>query len=122
MCSLAVNVRTLRLFFSNIERILSNRDAEGRFLTWMWEPDWSGLPQGLSLPPETCPVVNANVISYLGDRPETRAAQHWLATLIEERREAGQSRHYARAHEFLPRAGAGERSGRTGLCAAADPR
>ena len=100
MCSLAVNVRTLRLFFSNIERILSNRDAEGRFLTWMWEPDWSGLPQGLSLPPETCPVVNANVISYLGDRPETRDAQQWLETLIEERREAGQSRHYVEPINF----------------------
>ena len=95
VCSLAVNVRTLRLFFSNIDCILSNRDAEGRFLTWIFPPDMSSLPQDLNLPPETCPVVNANVISYLGDRPETRAAQHWLETLIEERREAGQSRHYA---------------------------
>ena len=88
ICSLAVGARTLLLFGSNIEPILSNRDAEGRFLTWMLGP---GLPE---FTPDICPVVNANVISYLGDRTETRAAQHWLETLIEERREVGQSRHY----------------------------
>ena len=88
ICSLAVGVRTLRLFCSNIDSILANRDAEGRFLTWMLAP---GLP---SFTPDICPVVNANAISYLGDRPETHAAQQWLETLVEERREVGQSRHY----------------------------
>ena len=88
ICSLAVGVRTLRLFCSNVDRILSNRDAEGRFLTWM---PGSGLP---GFTADICPVVNANVISYLGDRPETRAAQQWLETIVEERRETGRSRHY----------------------------
>ena len=64
LCSLAIGPRALLLFYSNIERILSNRDAEGRFLTWMMGP---GLP---NFTPDLCPVVNANVISYLGNRPD----------------------------------------------------
>ena len=88
ICSLAVGARALLLFCSNIDHILSNRDAEGRFLTWMPGPGMPGFTADI------CPVVNANVISYLGDRPETRAAQQWLETIVEERRETGRSRHY----------------------------
>ncbi|MCY4420808.1 MAG: hypothetical protein OXC42_06095, partial [Gammaproteobacteria bacterium] len=40
------------------------------------------------------PVVNANVIAYLGDCPETRDAQRWLETLVREDRLKDSSKWY----------------------------
>ena len=95
LCSLAVGPRILLLFCPNIKRILSNRDAEGRFLTWMMESDSPNFT------PDICPVVNANAISYLGDRPETHGAQHYLETQIEAPGEVRlASRHYPDVMNF----------------------
>jgi hypothetical protein len=43
---------------------------------------------------EADPVVNANVIAFLGDRPETRDAQRWLESMIIEDRLEGSSKWY----------------------------
>jgi len=43
---------------------------------------------------EADPVVNANVIAYLGDHPETRDAQRWLEALVSEGRLEGASKWY----------------------------
>ena len=43
---------------------------------------------------EADPVVNANVIAYLGDHPETRRAQRWLEALITEDGLEGSSKWY----------------------------
>ena len=67
----------------NIEAILRYRDRDGRFRTWMVSPEdieaeWN----------EADAVVNANVIAYLGDRPQTRPAQRWIEELLRQGREA----------------------------------
>lgn len=66
----------------NVEGILGIRDSQGRFRTWMVsrpdiEAEWNAAD----------PVVNANVIAYLGDHAGTRQAQHWLERLIMNERE-----------------------------------
>ena len=89
----------------NVARILANRDAEGRFMTWLLggdEPDVASLFRI-----EADPVVNANVIAWLGDRPETRDAQAWLQSLITEDRLEGTSKWYpdsASIHYAITRA------------------
>ncbi len=69
--------------------ILSNRDRDGLFRLWIVGEDW---------PPEldndVDAVVNANVLAYLGDSEETRAAQRWLEALVADRREDGASPYY----------------------------
>ena len=110
LCSVAAGSHLWLLMGRNVGPILSCRDDEGRFRTWM-------VPEGKRLKPfkpfharesarmasgdepESFPnlvdsVVNANVLAYLGDRPETRAAQRWLARLVEEGREPGTSPYY----------------------------
>ena len=78
ICSLAAQPHLWLLLGRNVDHLLSFRDERGRFLTWMETPDGpSAVYQGADS------VVNANVIAYLGDRPETRAAQCWLHGLVE---------------------------------------
>ena len=78
ICSLAAAPHLWLLLGRNVGRLLSSRDEQGRFRTWMEKPDGpSALYRGADA------VVNANVIAYLGDRPETRAAQRWLHGLVE---------------------------------------
>ena len=79
ICSLAATPHLWLLLARNVELLLACRDPEGRFRTWMAGPEqvsaaWNPVDS----------VVNANVVAYLGDRPETRAAQRWLATLVAE--------------------------------------
>lgn len=62
----------------NLAPILARRDDEGRFLTWM-----TALGP-LERPNDVCPVVNANVVAYLGDRPETHGAQRYVERLLRE--------------------------------------
>lgn len=91
----------------NADLLLAQRDARGRFRTWIL-PRW-GEPPGrflavLRLQPalhkhvafwrltEAAPgdvdgVVNANVLAYLGDRPETRGAQAFVTETLLEGRE-----------------------------------
>lgn len=61
----------------NEDVIIAQGDPKGRFCTWIFTPDY---PVKLFNEPDA--VVNANIIAYLGDRPETRAAQDWLRELI----------------------------------------
>lgn len=83
VCSL-ISGRHIWIFLGmNVECILSFRDQEGRFRTWMVsrseaDADWNSVD----------PVVNANVVAYLGDHAETRPAQRWLERLIRDGREA----------------------------------
>ena len=93
ICALAAGphpwLRMGRLRGLNFDAILSHRDGDGRFLLWMPGEDW---PPGLDN--EVDAVVNANVLAYLGDHAETRAARRWIETVVADRREAGASPYY----------------------------
>lgn len=92
LCSLAIGSHPWVLLGRNVPRMLANRDEEGRYLTWVLE---EGEPDVVSrFRIEADPVVNANVIAYLGDHHETRDAQGWLETLIAEDRVEGSSKWY----------------------------
>jgi hypothetical protein len=66
----------------HLRLILANRDAEGRFLTFLTD-NHNNLDA----------VVNANVLFYLGDREETRAACDYLLDVVTRGREADASRY-----------------------------
>ena len=93
ICALAAGphpwLRMGRLRGRNFDVILSHRDADGRFPAWMPGEDW---PPGLDN--EVDAVVNANVLAYMGDHAETRAAQRWIETVVADRRETGASPYY----------------------------
>ncbi|MCY4546457.1 MAG: hypothetical protein OXD39_14580 [Gemmatimonadetes bacterium] len=82
LCSLVIGTHPWILLGRNVSRILANRDEEGRFMTWIPGADEPDVVSRFRI--EADPVVNANVIAYLGDRPETRDAQSWLEALITE--------------------------------------
>ena len=90
VCSLASGPHRHPWLFlgRNVSRILSNRDRKGRFLTWL------GTHGPLGEPNDADPVVNANIVAFLGDREETRAAQRWIEALVVEKRESGSSKWY----------------------------
>ena len=70
---------------SNVEAVLSARDAAGRFHTWLRAPD---------RPNDTDAVVNANVVLYLGERAETAAACAHLRDCVLSGREPASYRYY----------------------------
>ena len=72
----------------SVDAVLSHRDSMGRFDLWMPNRDWSWPP---GLENEVDPVVNANVLAYMGDHPETRDARRWVETVVLEGREADAS-------------------------------
>jgi hypothetical protein len=96
-------------FPSNEALILANRDRGGRFHTWFaprlplpWSPAWWRValwPWANPLkayyfwklnecaPDDVDGVVNANVLLYLGERPETLAACGYLADVLRAGRE-----------------------------------
>ena len=80
LCSLVIGNHPWILLGRNVPKIVGNRDEEGRFLTWVLAEDEPDVVSRFRL--EADPVVNANVIAYLGDHPETKNAQRWLETLI----------------------------------------
>ncbi len=82
LCSLVIGTHPWVLLGRNIPRMLANRDGDGRFMTWMLEGDEPDVVSRFRI--EADPVVNANVIAYLGDCPETSDAQRWLEALIAE--------------------------------------
>lgn len=61
----------------HLRLLLANRDAEGRFRTFLTEGGNN-----------VDAVVNANVLFYLGEREETRAACAWLCGLVAGEEEA----------------------------------
>ena len=92
LCSLVIGTHPWILLGRNIPRILANRDEKGCFMTWVLAEEEPDVVSRFRI--EADPVVNANVIAYLGDRPETRNAQRWLESLIAEDRLEGSSKWY----------------------------
>ena len=92
LCSLVLGTHPWILLGRNVPQILANRDEEGRFMTWVLEDDEPDVVSRFRL--EADPVVNANVIAYLGDCPETRDAQRWLEALITDAKVKGSSKWY----------------------------
>ena len=82
LCSLAIGNHPWIFLGRNVPPMLANRDEEGRFTTWVLADDEPDVVSTFRL--EADPVVNANVVAYLGDSPETRGAQRWLEALIAE--------------------------------------
>ncbi|MCY4142668.1 MAG: hypothetical protein OXG08_03135 [Gammaproteobacteria bacterium] len=80
LCSLVVRDHPWILLQRNVPRMLNNCESDGRFTTWLLgerEPDVVA-----KFRIEADPVVNANVIAYLGDRPATQDARRWLEDMI----------------------------------------
>ncbi|MDE0523285.1 MAG: hypothetical protein OXH79_15135 [Boseongicola sp.] len=92
LCSLVIGSHPWIALGRNTPQILANQDEEGRFMTWVLA---DGEPDVVSrFRIEADPVVNANVIAYLGEHPATRNAQLWLEALILEGRLEGSSKWY----------------------------
>ena len=92
LCSLVAGTHPWILLGRNVPRILANRDKEGLFRTWMLGKEEPDVVSTFRI--EADPVVNANVIAYLGDHPETRRARRWLEALIAEDGLEGSSKWY----------------------------
>ncbi len=92
LCSLVIGTHPWILLGRNVPQMLANRDEEGRFMTWMLAEDQPDVVSPFRV--EADPVVNANVIAYLGDHAETRDAQRWLEALITEGSLEGSSKWY----------------------------
>ena len=92
LCSLVIGSHPWILLGRNVPRIVANRDEEGRFMTWVLAEDEPTVVSTFRI--EADPVVNANVIAYLGDHPETRNAQRWLEGLIADDTLPGSSKWY----------------------------
>ena len=92
LCSMVIGTYPWIWLGRNVPGILANRDEEGRFMTWVLQ---EGEPDVVSpFRIEADPVVNANVIACLGDRPETRDAQRWLEALVTDGSLEGSSKWY----------------------------
>ena len=70
---------------ANLALVLAKRNPEGLFYTWF---------RPLSSRNDIDSVVNANVVLYLGERPESEAAVRYLNRLAREGRVAGSSHYY----------------------------
>ncbi len=92
LCSLVIGTHPWIFLGRNVPEILANRDEDGRFLTWVLAEDEPDVVSTFRI--EADPVVNANIIAYLGDRPETRDARQWLETLITKGNLEGSSKWY----------------------------
>ena len=92
LCSLVIGDHPWIFLGRNVPQILANRDEEGCFTTWVLAGDEPDVVSPFRI--EADPVVNANVIAYLGDRPETQDAQRWLEALIAEGNLEGSSKWY----------------------------
>ncbi|WP_345237169.1 hypothetical protein [Hymenobacter saemangeumensis] len=101
---------------SNVPLLLTNRNREGLFFTWFllrlrWNANrtyWRVVLPELLRPVQSFVYwreveahrndvdagVNANVLFYLGDRPETQPVIAWLLRIIAENREAECDRWY----------------------------
>ncbi len=92
LCSLVIGTHPWIVLGRNVSQILANRDEKGRFMTWVLAEDEPNVVSRFRI--EADPVVNANVIAYLGDHPETKDAQRWLEALITEGNLEGTSKWY----------------------------
>ena len=115
LCSLVIENHPWIFLGRNVPHMLANRDEKGCFTTWILADEEPDVVPTFRI--EADPVVNANVIAYLGDCPETREAQRWLEALIAQDNLEGSSKWYpdtitiyyattramARAHPVLSR-------------------
>ena len=92
LCSLVIGNHPWILLERNVPEILANRDEKGLFQTWILADDEPDVVATFRI--EADPVVNANVIASLGERPETREALRWLESLIIEDKLDGTSKWY----------------------------
>ena len=92
LCSLVIGNHPWILLGRNVPRILANRDENGCFQTWLLEEGEPGVVTRFRV--EADPVVNANVIAYLGGHPATGDAQRWLESMVVEDRLGGSSKWY----------------------------
>ena len=92
LCGMVIGSHPWIALERNVPRILANRDPDGRFMTWILAADEPDVVASFRI--EADPVVNANLIAYLGDRPETRDAQRWLEALIVAGDVEGRSKWY----------------------------
>ena len=92
LCSLVIGDHPWILLGRNVPRMLANRDENGCFLTWVLADDEPDVVSRFRI--EADPVVNANVIAYLGNNAETRDAQRWLEAMVTEDRIDGSSKWY----------------------------
>ena len=92
LCSLVIGTHPWILLGRNVPQMLANRDEKGCFMTWVLAKGEPNVVSTFRI--EADPVVNANVIAYLGDNPETRDAQRWLESMIAEDRLEGTSKWY----------------------------
>jgi hypothetical protein len=70
----------------NVDAVLANRDAAGRFFTWIHASP--GAPNDVDC------VVNAQAVRYLGARPETATVCAWLDEVLATHGEATCSLYY----------------------------
>ena len=92
LCSLLIGSHPWIALGKNIPRILANRDGNGRFMTWLLAENEPDVIERFRI--EADPVVNAAVIAWLGDCPETRPAQRWLEAQVREDKLRGASKWY----------------------------
>ena len=92
LCSLVSGNHPWILLERNVPEILANRDEKGLFQTWILAHDEPAVVSPFRI--EADPVVNANVIAYLGERAETGDALRWLEGLNTEDKLAGTSKWY----------------------------
>ena len=92
LCSLVIGTHPWIFLGRNVPTIVANRDENGLFRTWVLAAGEPDVVAPFRI--EADPVVNANVIAYLGDCPETRDAQRWLEELVAEDRLDGSSKWY----------------------------
>lgn len=88
VCNHVVGPHGWSLLGRTLQTVIRKRDEQGRFLTWIVKgddsADWDDIDS----------VVNANVVFWLQNHPQTEGAQRWLKSLIDEEREVGSSWYY----------------------------
>jgi hypothetical protein len=79
--ALKINRKT---FPANRDRMLDNRDPQGRFLTWLFDEHLMSFEKDLPVTEHdnVDPVVNANLLAYLGYHETTRRALAYVMEWI----------------------------------------
>ncbi|MCZ0941799.1 MAG: hypothetical protein OXJ53_01950 [Gammaproteobacteria bacterium] len=92
LCSLVIDAHPWIALGRNVSPLLANRDEEGRFQTWILAQGEPDVVPAFRV--EADPVVNANVLAYLGHHAQTSKAQAWLEAMISEDKLEGASKWY----------------------------
>ena len=92
LCSLVIGSHPWISLGRNVPHILAGRDEQGRFMTWLLVEGEPNVVSSFRI--EADPVVNANIIAYLGNHRETEEARRWLESLIRDGNLEGSSKWY----------------------------